>query len=478
MVNEYIHALFELICRLSNIVRGAEEQPGGLLIVRTVPSSTVPQPPQSSSQQQHPFAPQRGLTLQRQLSQPPLPPQNHFLLSDALPNSSHQSIAGPSKPPNKKFRADSQPPISTTQVNGSRTSQQSGNHSRDTSLSSKNDSRDDRFSRIPTVMDSSTDPLFQFSATTSRSNSMDSRTKGKNRASMGTELIVPLPEHDTPQMERNRRLRDGPGWGEDDSDQRGRGSGKESHRRKSSLSRGKRISTSFENSGVIGAFTIPFIHVVILTIAMPLNPKPWLLITAHPHTSVSDSSFFKHIDAELPNSERVRQLLIWCTSRAAAQIRQETTSTHELGAATLPRLPLLSKEASEVFKTIQEDTLRFLAEKKVDLSSYAQEGAPPGSSGSSGPLRENKQNVANRGLAVTYGGQIQRCASIVIFCTSITHVMCAWQSGTRRGIMETAISFVRRIRQKTASQRRKAFTRPQRLPRPAGATQKKGRCSQ
>lgn len=121
---------------------------------------------------------------------------------------------------------------------------------------------------------------------------------------------------------------------------------------------------------------------------------------AQPHNSVSESSFYKHIDCDLPDAERVRQLLIWCSSRAASN---STTSSPKDPPQALPPL---SAQGIQLLKSVQDDVVRMLAERKIDLSLY-----PPEASGSAvtEPQKENEQNVTNRGWEVTYGTHIQRC---------------------------------------------------------------------
>lgn len=123
---------------------------------------------------------------------------------------------------------------------------------------------------------------------------------------------------------------------------------------------------------------------------------------AQPHNSVSESSFYKHIDCDLPDAERVRQLLIWCSSRAASN---STTSSPKDPPQALPPL---SAQGIQLLKSVQDDVVRMLAERKIDLSLY-----PPEASGSvvTEPQKENEQNVTNRGWEVTYGTHIQRCVS-------------------------------------------------------------------
>ena len=40
------------------------------------------------------------------------------------------------------------------------------------------------------------------------------------------------------------------------------------------------------------------------------------LPVAQPHSSVDDGSHYKHIDSELPDPDRARQLIILCAARA------------------------------------------------------------------------------------------------------------------------------------------------------------------
>ncbi|TFK61407.1 hypothetical protein BDN72DRAFT_965190 [Pluteus cervinus] len=380
---------------------GAEEQPGGLLIVRGASSSS--QPPQAASSQPAP-------STERYPSQPL--PQTHHSRSKT-PSLYPNPQAGPSKPPSKKFRADSQPPPSSSSTrpqpkpklkpppvqerepSASSYPREDQDIERDVRAMADEADHLRRASQMHTAgMDGSgtLDPRFQFPLASSdqsgesngnRHSRTKSSKKGKDRV---IDVQVPLPEHDTPQAVRNKMLREGAmkaianGWKEDDSQQRGRSAepGKGQHQRKRSISsRGKRISTSFENSGVI----------------------------AHPHSSVSETSFYKHIDPDLPESERIRQLLIWCSSRAATQLRQQASAPPS---AETPPLPPLSEKAAAALKTIEDDTLRLLAEKKIDLSQFDPSAGGPQQRNGDVPWAVNEINVRNQSLAIIYGAQLQR----------------------------------------------------------------------
>ncbi|KAF9459958.1 Mis12-Mtw1 protein family-domain-containing protein [Collybia nuda] len=327
----------------------AEEQPGGLLIVRA-PNAT----PRLSS------APPS--------SQPHHPPSSQ---SQRLPSSSG---AGPSKQPSKKFRADSQPPTSKLKPSARARNVLSPSHD-DSEIEQDVRAMEDeadhlrRNSRAHTTINPtlipSISPEFHFPA---RPPDPGSPRKRKTKI---TDTSVPLPQEETPQIERNKLLRGGAmaaignGW----PDNSGGGGG---HRRKSSInSRGKRISNTFETTGII----------------------------THPHNSVSDSSFYKHIDCDLPDAERVRQLLIWCSLRAAS--RSPGSSQKEEPPQPLPPL---SAQGSQLLKSVQEDVVKMLAERRIDLSMHPPEAS---SSTATEPQKENEQNITNRGWEVTYGNHIQ-----------------------------------------------------------------------
>ena len=65
----------------------------------------------------------------------------------------------------------------------------------------------------------------------------------------------------------------------------------------------------------------------------------------------------------------------------------------------------MSAEGVQALKAAQEDIVRGLAERKVDMSMYSSEGRKEPQQGE---LRENEQNVRNRMWEVTYTGHIQQ----------------------------------------------------------------------
>ncbi|KAI0789954.1 Mis12-Mtw1 protein family-domain-containing protein [Abortiporus biennis] len=179
------------------------------------------------------------------------------------------------------------------------------------------------------------------------------------------DLSQPIAQQETPQIQKNKIMR-----------------GETGHRRRSSISRGKRASSSFENTGVI----------------------------TQPHTSVSDSTFYKHIDVDLPEPQRAQQLLIWCSHRSLTEFLEEqsssssSSSSRQVAKHAGKDPPPLSPDDLRVLRGAQEDLIRKLAEKKVDTSVFT----PPEKLAPDKPLKDNEQNVKNRAREKRFNEHIQR----------------------------------------------------------------------
>ncbi|KAL5476599.1 hypothetical protein ACEPAI_3279 [Sanghuangporus weigelae] len=200
------------------------------------------------------------------------------------------------------------------------------------------------------------------------------------------EGTIPIAEQETPQIVRNRLFRGEsrppPESGLGQSRTTGTSgppssSGSGSSRRRSSFSmRGKRVSSTFESTGII----------------------------TMPHTSVPEYSLYKHIDPELPESQRIRQLLIWVASRAkdpsSSRGGKRKANDPPPSDANLPPLP---PGGAELLKEIEDDIIRQLAEKKIDTSAYS---GPSGLNGS-WKVKENEQNVKNRAREKLFTEQIE-----------------------------------------------------------------------
>src|ERR1700736_3918052 len=117
--------------------------------------------------------------------------------------------------------------------------------------------------------------------------------------------------------------------------------------------------TCADRTGVVANASPPPLTPLVLYISSlsrhepkPTNPSFHFRIIAQPHTSVSDSSFYKHIDCDLPGSSRARQLLIWCSSRAlsAPTTGKDKGKGKELDPPPAPALPPLSEDQRTVLR--------------------------------------------------------------------------------------------------------------------------------
>lgn len=123
--------------------------------------------------------------------------------------------------------------------------------------------------------------------------------------------------------------------------------------------------------------------------------------TAQPHSSVSDFTLYKHIDPEVPESQRARQLLVWSAHRAsAASISSSSRSTQQ----SKDPPPKLNSEGTRILEQVQERIIKMLRDKSIDTSAYSDEtGASP-----STQLKANEQNVMNRNREGRFLARIER----------------------------------------------------------------------
>lgn len=186
-----------------------EEQPGGLVIVRA-PSTRPPSnpPPSLSETQAHQRPPSRSASVQ--------PPQQH------PPN------ANAAKPPSKKFRADTTDTTAQRTTRGREREPPPGLRSEpemDEDVRQMQSETNNLRHQKSRVANGAINPAFQF-PTEPTTPENDHRIRP---------VMEPIAASETPQILRNKIMR-----------------GEAPHpRRKSSISRGKRASASFENTGVI-----------------------------------------------------------------------------------------------------------------------------------------------------------------------------------------------------------------------------------
>ena len=203
-----------------------EEQPGGLIIVR----ASSARPPHS--QEPRPT----HVDVQPPPRHSSVPPPSRAATNGTLPNGTHSGH------PSKKFRADSHDSSTGGAAKGKgREVLGSVAEADEDEAVRQMQAETDILRRKSLAGSANVDPAFPFPAPGHPSKSAKpNQTRGRIR-----ELSQPLPLQETPQQERNRFLRGETGG----------------HRRRSSLTRGKRISSTYQATGVIGAspgYVLPF----------------------------------------------------------------------------------------------------------------------------------------------------------------------------------------------------------------------------
>lgn len=344
-----------------------EEQPGGLVIVRASSTRPPSQPPPSQSEAQpHQRPPSRSASVQ--------PPQQH------PPN------ANAAKPPSKKFRADTIDTAAQQRTaKGREREPPPGLRSEpemDEDVRQMQSETNNLRHQKSRVANGAINPAFQFPA--------EPTTPEDNHRIRP--VMQPIATSETPQILKNKIMR-----GEVPNP-----------RRKSSISRGKRASSSFENTGVISGCSCA------RTVDMPCSEiqSRLFVFLAQPHTSVSESMFYKHIDVDLPEPQRAQQLLIWCANRAMNDFADEhaPSSSSRRNVASAGKDPPLSPEDMQLLKSVQEEVIRLLAEKKIDTNvSGDSSSVPPPER-----TRANEQNVRNRARETKFNEHIQRYVPCMI----------------------------------------------------------------
>ena len=128
--------------------------------------------------------------------------------------------------------------------------------------------------------------------------------------------------------------------------------------------------------------------------------------TAQPHSSVSDYTLYKHIDPEVPESQRTRQLLVWSAHRASATPTSSSSYLTQQG-KDLP--PKLNSEGTKVLQQVQDQIIKMLVNKLIDTSVYDDDTIPS----SSTQVKANEQNVMNRNREERFLARIERCVYAV-----------------------------------------------------------------
>jgi len=206
-----------------------------------------------------------GLLIVR--AQDPMPSQSQ---TAAQPRSLKPS-SNSHQPPSKKFKADTQNPLPLKPSSQTRGHQRVTEHiGSDVEVEKDVRAMDDeadklrRLSRARTTIDPS---ILQSKAkiiTSSRFETPQTGRKGK-RPNTAVDIVTPLPDHDTPKIQRNKQMRsnvmgaNANGRHQTVPETETPTTTPGGSRRKSSVSgRGKRVSSSFELSGIISKFSFRY----------------------------------------------------------------------------------------------------------------------------------------------------------------------------------------------------------------------------
>jgi kinetochore protein Mis13/DSN1 len=119
---------------------------------------------------------------------------------------------------------------------------------------------------------------------------------------------------------------------------------------------------------------------------------------------VDDGSLYKHIDSELPDPDRARQLIILCAARAPLPAPREGKDP--------PSEP--SEKGTKLLQGLKDNVLRLLAERKIDLNatSIDRPGSP---ANGSLDVRPNEQNVNNRARTTRFKDEIRMYVIPILF---------------------------------------------------------------
>lgn len=132
---------------------------------------------------------------------------------------------------------------------------------------------------------------------------------------------------------------------------------------------------------------------------------------------MDDGSFHKHIDSELPDPDRARQLIILCAARAPLPAPREGKDP--------PSEP--SEKGAKLLQGLKDNVLRLLAERKIDLNatSIDRPGSPVNVSLD---VRPNEQNVNNRARTTRFKNEIRMYDILILFSHLLISTRTAEQS--------------------------------------------------
>jgi len=144
---------------------------------------------------------------------------------------------------------------------------------------------------------------------------------------------------------------------------------------------------------------------------------------------VDDASLYKHIDSELPDRDRARQLITLCAARAPLPVPREGKDP--------PNEP--SEKGAKLLQELKDDVLRLLAERKIDMNVMAAD--QPGSAANGAYIPANEQNVNNRARTARFKDEIRMCVLCLLILLILTMIIEQRQK-TRRGLLSHSITML------------------------------------
>ena len=116
---------------------------------------------------------------------------------------------------------------------------------------------------------------------------------------------------------------------------------------------------------------------------------------------MNDASLYKHIDSELPEPDRARQLILLCAARAPLPSSREGKD---------PPSQKPSEKGAKLFQEMNDDLLLRIAERKIDMNAM-RDDQPGSAANKSVEVLPNEQNLNNRGRTTLFKDQIRLCVS-------------------------------------------------------------------
>lgn len=120
-----------------------------------------------------------------------------------------------------------------------------------------------------------------------------------------------------------------------------------------------------------------------------------LSTVAVPHAEVPPQDYHKLLDSDVPDEERMRQLLVWCAKNQLEMTNKLFREKRELIASSADGVKTSGDElnAMNIAKSIEEDLLKDLSSGRIDTAWWLRD--EQSSSLYTGSLKPNAQNQAN-----------------------------------------------------------------------------------